>query len=123
MNTTSALDKLKSAEMSRVRKKGIKNRAKKPGVIRRQQERVAMGCVFKEVEDLTEEEKVAICFIAGAPMKIEDSGDFGTVRISTARPVGIVKINGAFKVLIESEHDRSRGQTIRIPLSKRDRTA
>ncbi len=84
--------------------------------LRRQQETVAMRCVSKEVEDLTEEEKVAVCYVAGAPMKIEPGAE-GFVKLTTARRVGIVKINGVFKVLVEAEHVRSRGQTITIPVA------
>lgn len=68
----------------------------------RKQESLARQAAEKEVEELTEEEKVAIYYMAGCQMNITDGDDVGTIRISTAQRAGIVKFNGKFKVYVET---------------------
>lgn len=66
--------------------------------LRGEQERIAEGCAEKDLDALTEQEKVAICFMAGIPMTIEPDYENRTVRIGTACKVGIAKHRGKFRV-------------------------
>lgn len=77
---------------------------------------MAHACRDKEVADLTEDEKCALAWCAGVemvtsePEYTEDSVKF---RWITKNPIGIVKIDGAFRVyervLTEGERLRKMG--------------
>ncbi|GEM_PF-5308555 len=54
----------------------------------------------KEVGELTDKEKMAICFCAGVPLSTEVTPD--GVKFTTERPVCIMKIDGTYKVFVQS---------------------
>lgn len=74
---------------------------------------LAKGSLQKEVADLTEDERCAIAWCAGVEM-VTSEPDYTTdsvrVRYSTKNPIGIVKIDGKFRVyeLVPTEDERLR---------------
>lgn len=74
---------------------------------------MALGCSAKEVADLTEDEKCALAWCAGVEMVCGDwerTETSMTVRLVTKNPIGIVKIDGKFRVYerVQSEGERLR---------------
>lgn len=64
---------------------------------------IARSASSKEVEDLDNAEKLAIAAIAGAPVEIVTSREdhrLVVLKMRTAVPVGIAKIDGKFHVAI-----------------------
>jgi len=60
---------------------------------------IAESCMDKEVEDLTDEERLALLYCAGVPMKIQSDDQFRAM-MKPAREVGIQKINGKFLIAV-----------------------
>ena len=60
----------------------------------------AAGAQGKAVEELTEEEKVAVCYVAGVPMKLYRAEEECRVVIGTDGPVGIYRSEGGFRVVV-----------------------
>ncbi len=76
-------------------------------------EKIALGARYKEVVELTESEKAAICYMAGVPMRIETTSAMTeTARITTDRKVGIIKIEGKLRVLVHREEHS--GDTVKF---------
>lgn len=72
---------------------------------------LALGCQDKEVEQLTDDEKMALYFMAGVEMRTTcpvSDGDVYRFTMTTVRPVGMVKVDGKFRVaeLVRSEGER-----------------
>lgn len=59
--------------------------------------RIAGGCLGKEPEELSDVEKLCLYFMSGAEMEWSSSG------MRAARPFGIQKINGQFRVCVSTE--------------------
>ena len=64
------------------------------------QQLLAFPPPWKEPEELTNAERIALCIAAGCKMdyRTENTGDRYMLVASTVNPVGIVKINGKFQV-------------------------
>lgn len=63
----------------------------------------------KEVEDLTGDEKMALCILARVPLKFDD----GAVRTSVM--CGIYKVAGEFRVLQDTRPQHGTKVTFQIP--------
>ena len=78
---------------------------------------LAKGCLHKEAEDLTEDEKCALAWccgiemIWGEPVSTPTSMKF---RMTTKNPIGVVKIDGKFRVY---ESVDKKGDTLYSPRS------
>lgn len=82
------------------------------------QRAIALGCADKSVEELTDEERVAICVAAGVPMHTQGQPD-GRLLILTTYPVGFMKLDGKFKVLVDSRPVAGHTMTFTMPDCKR----
>lgn len=87
---------------------------------RRIERGLALGAKDKEVEELTEQEKFAIAFLAGVRMEWRPSDDAAGPAIFVTEECGIYKADGKFHVMTAGEvraKERPMGQTITIPLN------
>lgn len=57
---------------------------------------IAGACFHKEVDELTEEEKVALAVMAGCAYRMWHEG--GKLRIDIINPIGFQKIDGRLRV-------------------------
>jgi len=57
----------------------------------------AKSAQFKEVEELTDNERIAIAVFSGAEM-LSAFNESGNLELRTRWPIGIQKINGKFEV-------------------------
>lgn len=84
-------------------------------------EPLAWSALNKEVDELTDDEKMAIRFFAKVPMKIEKGDTPNSIKWVTDCEVGIQKIDGKFNVLIAQHslpkhpYDSARQRPDRIP--------
>ena len=81
-----------------MRMSGPMNRAME--LFRAQQHLLALGAVDKQPEQLSNEERIAICFCAGIPLKFEPGDIDGKLKISAERPVAIAKERGKWKIYV-----------------------
>jgi hypothetical protein len=75
---------------------------------------LALGCADKEVVDLTEDVKCALAWCAGVEMVTSEPEYTDTTvkfRWTTKNPIGIVKIDGKFRVCVLAS---SKGDQLRM---------
>lgn len=75
------------------------------------QQLLAFPAASKEVADLTNQERIALCIASGCEMdyRMENTADGYRMVASTVRPVGIVKVGGKFLVYQMKNRSTDRG--------------